>query len=65
MPALLSGAGASGAAADVTSTFSTAVTQVQTDVMSMISTALPIALAIGGAVIAIRLGWKFFKSMAK
>lgn len=44
--------------------FSTAVTQVQTDVGSMMSTALPAGLLIMGGFLAIRLGVKFFKSVA-
>lgn len=49
----------------LSSAFSTAVSAVQTDAMGMITTALPVALAIGGAVLGIRLGWKFFRSMVK
>ena len=44
--------------------FSTAVTQVQTDVGSMMSTALPAGLLIMGGFLAIRLGVRFFKSVA-
>lgn len=44
--------------------FSTAVTQVQTDVGSMMQTALPAGLVIMGGFLAIRLGISFFKSVA-
>ena len=45
--------------------FTTALSTVQTDVMSFIGIALPVALAIMGTFIAIKLGVKFFKSTAK
>lgn len=45
--------------------FQKALETIQTDVISMITTALPIALAILGIFIAIRLGIKFFRSVAK
>lgn len=63
MPGVL--ATAEGATSAVTTAFTTAATAVQTDVMGMITASLPIALGIGGAIMAIRLGWKFFRSMAK
>jgi len=44
--------------------FSTAVSQVQNDVGSMMSTALPAGLVIMGGFLAIRLGIRFFKSVA-
>ncbi len=44
--------------------FSTAVSQVQNDVASMMSTALPAGLVIMGGFLAIRLGIRFFKSVA-
>lgn len=44
--------------------FSTAVTQVQADVGSMMQTALPAGLVIMGGFLAIRLGINFFKSVA-
>jgi len=47
------------------SAFSDALTTIQTDVFSMMTTALPIALAIVGVFIAIRLAVKFFRSVAK
>lgn len=48
----------------ITQAFSTALTTIQTDAMSMISTALPPALVIAGTFIVVRLGVKFFKSVA-
>lgn len=50
---------------DMLSAFSTALGTIQSDVVSMISVAIPIALAIVGIFIAIRLGVKFFRSIAK
>lgn len=44
---------------------STAFNGVKTDAMSVISTALPIGLAIMGVVLAITLGVKFFKKTTK
>lgn len=55
---------AEGASA-VETAFQTAITQVQTDVTGMINVALPVGLAIAGVIIAIRIGWRFFKSVAK
>ena len=44
---------------------SNAFTGIQTDVTSIITTALPAALAIAGIGIAVRIGWSFFKSIAR
>lgn len=44
--------------------FSTAVSQVVTDVGSMMSVALPAGLLIMGGFLAIRLGIRFFRSVA-
>ena len=44
---------------------STAFTAVKTDVLSIITTALPPALAIMGIIIAIMVGVRFFKRAAK
>lgn len=49
----------------LTSAFSTALDTIQTDVGSIIAIALPIGLAIMGIFIAIRLGIRFFRSIAK
>lgn len=45
--------------------FSTAINSIKGDVMGMVGTALPVALAIVGVFIAVRLGIKFFKSASK
>lgn len=45
--------------------FETALLAIKTDVLSYVATALPVALAIAGAFLAYKLGWKFFKSVAK
>ncbi|MEG0702229.1 MAG: hypothetical protein RR449_01495 [Christensenella sp.] len=45
--------------------FGTSLATVQSDAMSMMGTALPIALVIIGAFIAVRLGIKFFKNVSR
>lgn len=45
----------------ITSALSTGFTQVSTDVTSIITTALPIALGVMGVMLALRIGIKFFK----
>lgn len=50
---------------DLITAFSNALTSVKGDCMSMISTALPVTLAIVGAVIAVSFGIKFFKRSTK
>lgn len=49
---------------EMKSAFTTAVSQISSDVGSMISTALPYGLAIMGTFLVISLGVKFFKSIA-
>lgn len=49
----------------MTNALSTAFNGVKTDVLSMIETSLPIGLAIMGTVLAITLGIKFFRKVAK
>lgn len=44
--------------------FDTALKVVQTDTVSMMSTALPVGLGIAGIGIAVRLGMRFFRSLA-
>lgn len=44
--------------------FDTALKVVQTDAVSMMSTALPVGLGIAGVGIAVRLGMRFFRSLA-
>ena len=46
------------------SAMSTAFGQIKTDAFSMMGTALPIALGIIGAVLAVKLGIKFFKKFS-
>lgn len=41
------------------------VNQVKSDFTSLLGVVLPVALAIGGLGIAIRLGWSFFKKIGK
>lgn len=48
----------------LTSSFTTAVGAVKTDVLTMISTALPAGLAIMGIGLAVRIGINFFRSIA-
>ena len=48
----------------LTSSFTTAVGTVKTDVLTMISTALPAGLAIMGICLAVRIGINFFRSIA-
>lgn len=44
--------------------FDAALKVVQTDALSMMSTALPVGLGIAGVGIAVRLGMRFFRSLA-
>lgn len=48
----------------ITTAFTTALTTIQSDAMSLISAALPPALIIAGTFIAVKLGIRFFKSVA-
>lgn len=52
-------------AVDTTSIMTTAFQSVSDSVMATIGAALPIALAIMGAILAITIGVKFFKRFAK
>lgn len=52
-------------AVGVQSAFETAIGLVKTDALAMISAAVPVALTIGAATLVIRIGWNFFKSMAR
>lgn len=49
----------------LTTAFGTALTTIQTDSLGLITKAAPIALGIAGIFIAVRLGMRFFKSVAK
>ena len=48
----------------LTTAFTGGLETVSTNAMSMMGNAAPVALTIAGAVIAITLGWKFFKKLA-
>ncbi|WP_370808231.1 hypothetical protein [Eubacterium ramulus] len=52
-------------ASGISTAFDTAIKAIQSDTNGMISTALPIALGIAGIFIAVKLGIKFFRSVAK
>jgi len=45
--------------------FTSSLDVIQTDVLSYVGAALPVALAIVGTFLAIKLGIRFFKSVAK
>lgn len=49
----------------ISEVLSTSFTSLSGDMMDAISTVLPIALGIGGAVLVIFLGWKLFKRLTK
>jgi len=49
----------------VEAAFTTALGVIKTDVLSYVGIALPVALAIVGTFLAIKLGIRFFKSVAK
>ncbi|WP_277409709.1 hypothetical protein [Lacrimispora xylanisolvens] len=52
-------------AVDITGTLTTAFTSVKSDMLATIGAALPIALAVVGAGMAVRFGIKFFRQIAK
>lgn len=49
---------------ELTTAFSTAITTIKGDVVDLLTTALPAALAIAGITIALRIGISFFRSIA-
>jgi hypothetical protein len=49
----------------LTSAFTTAVGNIKSDVLTMIATALPAGLTIMGIGLAVSIGVRFFKSVAK
>lgn len=49
----------------LTTAMKTAFETVQTNAMSIITVALPVAVGIAGIFIAVRLGMRFFKSFSK
>lgn len=50
---------------ELITTFTTALTSIQSDVMLMVKAALPVGLVIMGVFLAAGLGIAFFKSIAK
>ena len=50
---------------DVAAILGTAATSVESNVMSAVSVVVPVAAGISGVFVACRLGWKFFKSVAR
>lgn len=48
----------------IKSALTTAMTSVKTDVLDILEVAVPAALAVVGVVMAIKIGVKFFKSLA-
>lgn len=50
---------------DLKTAFTTGLETVKTDVSSLVTIALPVGLAIAGLFLAIKLGMKFFRSVAK
>ena len=65
MPNLVILASDVSAPATVQGAFDSAIALVKTDALAMINSAVPVALAIGAATLVIRIGWNFFKSMAR
>lgn len=49
----------------LTTAFTTAVGTIADDAMDLLGAALPSALAVGGAIIAIGAGWRLFKRFSK
>lgn len=52
-------------ASAIQTAFDSAIKAIQTDTTGMIQTAMPVALGIAGIFIAVKLGVKFFRSVAK
>lgn len=49
----------------IVTAFQTGLDSISADVMEIVGVALPIALGIVGVFVAVRLGMRFFKSVAK
>ncbi len=64
MPALAATGASSLVTESMTTAFTTALDAVKVDVSTMVTIALPVALAIMGLFLAIRLGIGFFRSIA-
>lgn len=50
--------------AAITTAFTNGLTTIQSDAMSLITAALPIALGIAGVFMVVKLGVRFFRSVA-
>lgn len=57
--------GGASAMSSLTTAFTTAIGTIADDAMDLLGSALPSALAVGGAIIAIGAGWRLFKRFAK
>lgn len=65
VPSLTSFAAEGTPAVDVTGTLTTAATTIQGDMLAAVNSMAPIALVVVGAVMALKFGIKFFRSIAK
>ncbi|HCQ6135217.1 TPA: hypothetical protein OL464_003719 [Clostridioides difficile] len=50
---------------DVSTAIATSLTPVKTDSLATLSAVAPIGILIGGGYLVWKLGWKFFKGLAK
>lgn len=50
---------------DASTTITAAATEVKTDALAALAAVAPIGISIGGAYLVFRLGWRFFKGLAK
>lgn len=50
---------------ELTTAFTTAITSIKADVITLVSAAAPPSLAIAGIGIALRIGMNFFRSIAR
>lgn len=57
--------GAANDMSTITTALSTAFAAIKDDVFGIVAVALPVALAIMGAILAVRIGMKFFKNTTK
>lgn len=51
--------------ATASTVITTAATAVKTDALAALSAVAPIGISIGGAYLVFKLGWRFFKGLAK
>ena len=61
----LTGEGASANMETVTNAVTTAMSNVQSNAMSLVAAAIPYALGIAGVVLVVGIGWKVFKRFTK